>query len=66
MEDPFWNRNGTVGSYMLICSVHCPCWLQERCARSHLLWFRHVNRIVQWCGRELLTFYRLFTRSTSL
>ena len=55
-----------VDSYMLICSVHCPCWLQERCARSHLLWFRHVNRIVQWCGRELLTFYRMFTRSTPL
>ena len=35
---------------------NCLCWLQERSARSHLLWFRHVNRIVQWYSRELLIF----------
>ena len=38
--------------YVSICIVHYLCWLQERCARSHLLWFRFVHRIVQWRSRN--------------
>ena len=32
----------------LSCIVHCLCWLQKRCARSHLLRYRYVNCIVKW------------------
>ena len=29
----------------LSCIVHCLCWLQKRCAKSHLMWYRYVNCI---------------------
>ena len=50
----------------LSCIVHCLCWLQKSCARSHLLLYRYVNCIVKLCGYvQRYDFKNLYLLSTN-
>ena len=63
----FWYKKGTllVMSQYLLCLLFVVlfivvCWLQERWAWSNLFLFRHVNRLVLWCSREVSCHWQFY------